>query len=170
MTISGARTGGRPLTGRAVLLWFFCFFGTIFAVNFYMARMAYVTFTGEVVANPYRHGLRYDSLLARARAQKAMGWKVDAHLSALPGGKVAIDVAPRDSTGAPVVGLTGAVLVDHPVDARLNQSAAFTEASPGRYRAVFERRSAAADVRIELRRAGAPIYSSVDRVALPAGG
>ncbi|MBV1703776.1 MAG: FixH family protein [Hyphomicrobiales bacterium] len=169
MAMADAARGGRPLTGRAVFLWFVCFFAPIFAVNFYMARMAYDTFTGEVVANPYRHGLEYDSLLARAKAQKARGWKVDAHLSALPGGRIAIEVAPRDAAGAPVAGLTGAALVDHPVDARLNQVAAFHETSPGLYRATFERRSDLADVRIELKNGGAPAYSSVNRVALPGG-
>jgi len=39
-------TGGRPLTGRTVLLCFIGFFGVVFTANFFLVRAAVTSFGG----------------------------------------------------------------------------------------------------------------------------
>jgi nitrogen fixation protein FixH len=67
----------KPLTGWHVLAMFIAFFGVIFTVNFTMAYLANSTWSGLVVANGYVASQSFDKDLAKARAQEALGWKVD---------------------------------------------------------------------------------------------
>jgi nitrogen fixation protein FixH len=67
----------RPLTGGHVLAMFVAFFSVVFTVNFVMAYLANSTWSGLVVANGYVASQSFDKDLAKARAQEALGWKVD---------------------------------------------------------------------------------------------
>ncbi|MDB5649518.1 MAG: putative integral rane protein linked to a cation pump, partial [Hyphomicrobiales bacterium] len=60
---------GFVLTGRLVLLYFVLFFGTVFSVNFYMARAAIMTFSGLEDDKPYQEGIRYDTQISASREQ-----------------------------------------------------------------------------------------------------
>ena len=71
-------TTGFTLTGRHVLAILFLFFGTVFSVNFYMARAAIQTFSGLEADKPYQEGLKYNDVIAAAREQAERHWKVDA--------------------------------------------------------------------------------------------
>ncbi|WP_095012512.1 FixH family protein [Tsuneonella mangrovi] len=51
-----------------------CFFGTVMAVNFYMATQAIEGFGGLVVENSYVASQHYNKWLAEARAEDALGW------------------------------------------------------------------------------------------------
>ncbi len=53
------------------------FFGVIIAVNLTMAYFANSTWSGLVVANGYVASQSFDKDLAKARAQEALGWKVE---------------------------------------------------------------------------------------------
>ncbi|MEE4349965.1 MAG: FixH family protein [Pacificimonas sp.] len=68
---------GRTLTGRRVALIFVAFFGSVIAVNMFMAFMASGTFGGTVVDNSYVASQRYNDWLAEARADEALGWQVE---------------------------------------------------------------------------------------------
>ncbi|MCA3555534.1 FixH family protein [Aestuariivirga sp.] len=67
----------RELKGHHVLAMIIAFFGVIFGVNFLMAYLAESTWSGLVVENGYVASQTFNSDLARARAQEALGWKVD---------------------------------------------------------------------------------------------
>jgi nitrogen fixation protein FixH len=91
MTDRGEKGG---LTGRHVALIFAGFFGTIFAVNGFMAWMAVGTFPGLEAKNGFMESQTFDE---RRAAQEALGWNVTATLD---DGELAI--AFTDDGGAPV--------------------------------------------------------------------
>ena len=67
----------KPLTGWHVLAMLVAFFGVIIGVNLTMAWFANSTWSGLVVANGYVASQSFDKDLAKARAQEALGWKVE---------------------------------------------------------------------------------------------
>ena len=54
------------------------FFAVVIAVNFLMASYAVGTFGGTVVDNSYVASQHFNTWLAEARAQQALGWSVSA--------------------------------------------------------------------------------------------
>ncbi|MDG4647131.1 FixH family protein [Roseibacterium sp. SDUM158017] len=66
-----ARAKGRELTGGKVLAIFVAGFGTIFAVNIFMAWSAVATFPGMEVSSSYADSQTFDD---RRDAQEALGW------------------------------------------------------------------------------------------------
>ena len=69
-----------PITGRMVLLYFVAFFGIIFAMNFYMVRVAISSFSGVETESAYKAGLSFKNDVAAAHAQDARHWTVEASL------------------------------------------------------------------------------------------
>lgn len=74
-------------TGWHMLAVMVGFFGVVIAVNFTMARIAIGSFGGVVVENSYVASQNFNTWLAAARAQDALGWQVtqertaDGHLA-----------------------------------------------------------------------------------------
>ena len=66
----------RELKGGHVLAILVAFFGVIFAVNFLLAYLANSTWSGLVVENGYVASQSFNSDLAKAKAQEALGWNV----------------------------------------------------------------------------------------------
>jgi nitrogen fixation protein FixH len=62
---------GRELTGKKVLAIFVAMFGTIIAVNVFMATKAISTFSGMEVSSSYADSQTFD---VRREAQEALGW------------------------------------------------------------------------------------------------
>jgi len=62
---------GRELTGKKVLAIFVAMFGTIIAVNVFMATKAISTFSGMEVSSSYADSQTFD---LRRDAQEALGW------------------------------------------------------------------------------------------------
>jgi nitrogen fixation protein FixH len=85
---------GRELTGRHVLLVFLAFFGTIIAVNVFMAFKAVGTFPGLEAKNGFVESQEFQ---VKRAAQEALGWDVGA---VLQDGVLAI--AFTDAAGDPV--------------------------------------------------------------------
>ena len=74
------------------------FFGVIIAVNLTMAYFANSTWSGLVVANGYVASQSFDEDLAKARAQDALGWNVEA--SAIETNRVRVTFADRSKAAA----------------------------------------------------------------------
>ena len=66
----------REIKGGHVLAMIIAFFGVIFAVNFLLAYLANSTWSGLVVENGYVASQNFNNDLAKAKAQKALGWNV----------------------------------------------------------------------------------------------
>jgi nitrogen fixation protein FixH len=122
----------RQLQGRHVLAAFVAFFSVVFSVNGYMLFSALSTHTGVVSVEPYRKGLVYNSRIADAVRQEAIGWN-DA-ISLDRSGVVAVRMTARG--GAPLVGLQLMAVLGRPVTARGDMPLTFTETAPGDYRAT----------------------------------
>lgn len=84
----------RELTGGKVLAIFVGGFGTIIAVNLFMAFQAVSTFPGVEVEKSYAHSQTFND---RRAAQQALGWDVVARVE---GGAVLLDIS--DASGAVV--------------------------------------------------------------------
>ena len=127
----------RELKGRHVLLITLLFFGTVFVANGAFIYYALDTFPGLSDEHPYIDGLRYNSMLADAAAQKARGWQVAVEATAPPAnGPVALSIRVRDRAGRPVRGLSIDAVLRRPVDRRYDRPLRFAEAEPGIYRAT----------------------------------
>jgi len=85
-------------TGWHMFVILFAFFSVVFGVNFYMARLAMHTFSGEVVTNSYDASQNYNKWLDEAAKEKALGWKMS--VARLADGRVAVRFA--DGSAVPV--------------------------------------------------------------------
>lgn len=117
------------LTGRRVLLIFIAFFGTIMAVNFYMAKQAVGTFGGVVVDNSYVASQQYNGWLAEARAQKALGWSEK--VTRAPSGILSISL--KNAVGEPMQGAKVTAVAQHPLGRQKPLDLIFTQGADGEY-------------------------------------
>lgn len=122
------RPGGRPFTGRKMLVTVLTFFGVIVAVNGVMAYLAIRDFRGVVVNSSYVASQDFNAYHARFAAQRARGWQVEAY---------AADGAPalvvRDASGEPIRGLTIAATALRVTDAHDDVTLTLAETAPGVY-------------------------------------
>lgn len=112
-------------TGRHMAAIFVAFFGVVIAVNFVMARLAILTFGGEVVENSYVASQHFNRWLGEAETEKALGWQVAA--ARQPDGKLALTL-----TGAPDDASVSA-MVRHPVGRLPDRQIAFASQGAGRF-------------------------------------
>ncbi len=71
-------------------------FAVVFAVNVTMVKFALDTFPGRPVGEGFDTSNNYDRILARARQEAALGWKVDVDVA--EGHPVVTLAAPEDAT------------------------------------------------------------------------
>jgi nitrogen fixation protein FixH len=158
---------GFTLNGKHVLAMLLLFFGTVFSVNFYMARAAITTFSGLEADKPYQEGLRYDDEINFSREQASRAWKVDAAVRASGDGAV-IEVTQKDSAGLVTPGLTFTALFMHPADRRRDVKVELAKVDAGRYRAPVAVAAGQWDVLIEASNGGTHLFRSVSRIELAA--
>lgn len=158
---------GFILTGKHVLVYLLLFFAVIFGVNFYMMRVAVMTFSGLEAEKPYQEGLRYDREINAAREQAKRGWKVDASVRAKADGAI-VEVTQKDAAGLVTPGLTFTALFSHPADRRRDVKVALAKLDAGRYQAVADVGAGQWDVTIEASDGKALLFRSVSRVDLAA--
>jgi nitrogen fixation protein FixH len=128
-----APTTGRPLTGGKVLAMLVIFFGIVFAVNFYMARVAYGTFSGQSTDSPYSEGIDYNRALAAARTQDALGWSVNIHIAAPVNGLSHVTLTQADRQNLHNDQLKAAVHFIHPSDRNHDQTITLSAQGNGVY-------------------------------------
>lgn len=155
----------RQITGRMVLFGLIGFFGVVFAANAVMITFALTTFGGLETRNAYQAGLSFKNEIAAARTQETRHWEVPAKLSATGEG-TRIDVAPKDASGAPLVGYEVSVAFEHPADRRRDREAVLPEFSPGEYRGVLDVPNGQWELVIEILQRGERVYRSRSRIVL----
>jgi len=134
------------------------FFGTVMAVNFYMARMALGTFSGTVVDNSYVATQNYNRWLAAADKQDKLGWKAKATLTA--DRFVVIDV---QQNGQPLQGVTAIGDALHPVGRTVDQPLAFKSVPDGTLKSTTALPAGRWNVQISLRKS-ADIYRFIEQL------
>ena len=164
--MTSARATGFVLTGRHVLACLLLFFGCVFAVNFYMARVAIQTFSGLEAAKPYQEGIRYDEEIARARAQDERHWSVEASLRPAAPGFFILDIRQKDAGGVVTPGLNVTATFMHPADRRRDVSIDLPRIDSGHFAAPVEITQGLWNVRIEACDSQSLLFRSVSRIEL----
>lgn len=111
-------TTGKPLTGRKVLMIAVAFFGTVIAVNVFMATKAIRTFPGLEVSNSYVASQVFDKELA---AQRGLGWTLGHRYE---NGRLVLSF--RDKDGQPVVVERLSALIGRTTEAAEDKTPDFT--------------------------------------------
>ncbi|WP_201861862.1 FixH family protein [Microvirga soli] len=154
----------RPITGRTVLLYFVSFFGVIFAMNFYMVRVAISSFSGVETESAYKAGLSFKNDVAAAQAQDSRHWTIEA---SLPHGAASdIIITARDAQGHALAGLTPEVRLAHPTDKRRDVILEVVELTPGRFKSLTPAPEGLWDFVIDLKREAKTVFRSKSRVTL----
>ena len=127
------RTGSpRAFTGRHMWFILIAFFGTVFAVNFTMARFAIATFGGTVVDNSYVASQHYNGWLDEARAQARLGWQA----KMVRGDDAHVLVSVNDAAGTPLRNATVSAIARHPLGRSEPIALAFAPVDGGGYRSL----------------------------------
>ena len=161
-TTAATTRSPRPITGRTVLLYCVSFFGIIFAMNFYMVRVAISSFSGVETESAYKAGLSFKNDVAAAHAQDARHWSVDAALQR--GDAAGLIITARDSQGQVLVGLIPEIRLAHPTDKRRDMPLEFVELTPGRFKRLTPMPEGQLDLVINLKRETETVFRSKSRI------
>ncbi len=154
------------ITGRKVLTRILAFFAVIIGVNAYMAHEAISTFSGVDTDSAYQAGRQFDREVAKANAQDAQHWRVEANVMRAADGDVVLDVSARDAAGAPLHGMTATALFARPTDRQLDRAIVVGENAPGHFRGTADIAAGQWDLIIDLSRAGERVFRSKNRVVV----
>jgi nitrogen fixation protein FixH len=136
MTTTVSSSGG--LTGRKVFLILACFFGTVATADTFLVLSAVRTWSGTEATSAYKAGQLYNSELALARSQEALGWRVALNAERAPDGSVRLTAEVKDAGGEPLAGRTLAAVLQRPTDQKADRKATLVEGSAGNYLALVE--------------------------------
>lgn len=155
----------RPITGRTVLIYFIGFFGIVFAMNFFMVRVAVSSFSGVETESSYKAGLAFKNDVAAAHAQDARHWAVEANLQR--GNEAThVTVTAKDAEARALTGLALEARLAHPTDKRRDVVLQFVEETPGRFRSLTPMPQGQWDLVIGLKRADETVFRSKSRISL----
>lgn len=135
------------ITGWHFLAAITAFFALVVGVDIYFATLAYRSFPGEAVANPYEAGLAFDRTLDDRAREAALGWH--AQLDQNP--DQSLDLVMRDKAGALLDGLTVSGTLSRPATEQGQRLITFTPERPGIYRLAPANRSGAWDMVVTAR-------------------
>lgn len=161
-----ASVGERKITGRMVLLGLIAFFGVVFGINGLLIQKAVSTFGGVETDSAYQAGQAFERELARAKAQEARRWQVDAKVTPAGDGNTVLDIVARNA-GAPIpAGMDTAVTLERPIDRRLDRPVAVSEISPGHFQGSAAIAAGQWDLVIEISQGGERQFRSKNRIML----
>lgn len=107
------------------------FFGTVVGVNLLLANLALSTFSGVVVENSYVASQGFNALLGAAKADRALGWKLDLARGATGAARFRL----TDASGALLRGAELRAQAIHPLGAKASVTLTPKEVAPGIYAA-----------------------------------
>lgn len=119
-----------PFTGKRALAVIGGGFAIVIAVNVALAVFASRSHPGLVVENSYVASQKFNGWLEQGRAQKALGWKVEATPDPLK-----LTVTASNALGEPLAGLTAVASLEHPLGAEPTRNLPLVETAPGTYSA-----------------------------------
>ncbi|MCA3560465.1 MAG: FixH family protein [Aestuariivirga sp.] len=148
----------KELKGHHVLAMIVAFFGVIFGVNFLMAYLANATWSGLVVENGYVASQSFNSDLARAKAQEALGWNVG-----FSHDRDSVTVAFADAKGASIDTLNLTGRLQRTVTDRQDQQLTFAWMGSGLYSAPARLGPGLWEVEIDGKGGGVAGYHKIFR-------
>ncbi len=156
----------KELTGRRVLAMLIAFFGVIIVVNVFMMKAAISTFGGVDTKSSYEAGRMFEGEVAKAEAQAARDWQVNAHLTA-SGNEQVLSVDLHDASGAPVTGVDVEATLAHPVDERNDVTVKLAEIDAGTYRGQAIVPLGVWELNLLVVRGDQQLFRSKNRVIVP---
>ena len=171
MTQSFSAPATDPRRGRAYPWIFVAAFLGIIAVNGTMVAFAVSTFSGVETPKHYAEGLAYNQVLDAARAQAALGWRIDLHAAPVAtdgdARELELSVTAQDRTGQALDDVQVRALIVRPTRSGLDRDLPLLRVGPGRYRAAATLPQPGAwDIRLVVNR-GDQHWQSVKRLSLP---
>ncbi|WP_051660867.1 FixH family protein [Bosea sp. 117] len=160
-TVDAIPPGGRPITGRTVLVWFVGFFAVVFAANFFLVRAAITSFGGVETESAYQAGVAFKGDEAAAARQASLNWNVTAHVT-----RDVLEVRALDADGEPLAGLDLVARLHHPTDRRFDVEIETRRTGPGEWRGVPWAGAGQWELVIDLSRDGERQFRSMNRVVL----
>jgi nitrogen fixation protein FixH len=157
--------GERPITGRMVFGALVAFFGFVVLVNLVMVRAAITTFGGVDTPSSYQAGLDFKAEEAKAAAQAARRWTVDARMAPTAEG-TALSFQVRDAAGRPVTGAEVTTRLAHPVDQRRDVAVAVSETEAGVYSGRVAVDPGQWTLDIEMAKGGERLFRSRNRIVI----
>lgn len=155
----------RQITGRTVFLSLVAFFGVVFLVNGIFFWFARDSWTGLSTEDAYRKGIAYNDKLARADAQRFLGWTTETEYASAGPGEGRLVFALKTADGQPVRNREVSATFRRPVAEGIDFAAALSNDGDGRYVAdVMPPAPGQWDVRIEVSRPGALPYLVETRI------
>lgn len=115
-----------PFTGKHFAVIIVAFFAVVISVNVYMARAATSTFGGVVVENSYVASQNFNTWLAEAEKEKALGWTATA--VRLNDNRLSVTLA-----GAPAEGVDLVVTARHPLGRAPDRELRFSRQADGSF-------------------------------------
>jgi nitrogen fixation protein FixH len=160
--------GGKPLTGRKVLLMVLAFFGVVMTVNLgILLPNAIKTFRGIETPSAYRASQDFNENLAIGAAQAARGWDVEAHVVRGEDGVVTAEITTRDRDGKMLAPMDGEAMLARPADRRMDLVAPIELVGYGSYQARFEDVAAGQwDIVLSFMQDGERVFHSRNRIIL----
>lgn len=160
--------GGRPLTGRKVLLIAIAFFGVVFTMNLgVLLPNAIKTFRGIETPSAYRASQDFNANRVIAAEQAARGWNVEAHVERGEDGVVVARITTRDRDGAMLAPMEGEAMLARPADRRMDLSAPAELIGYGSYEARFEDVAIGQwDIVLTFMQDGERVFHSRNRIVL----
>jgi nitrogen fixation protein FixH len=122
--------GGKPFTGRKMLMVMLAFFGVVIGVNFTMAYFALRDFRGVIVDSGYVASQDFNADRALLEAQAARGWRIETrHVGGAP------LISFNRADGTPITGLRLSGQALRSGDGRADLALTLVETAPGLYAA-----------------------------------
>ena len=148
----------KEIKGGHVLAMLIAFFGVIIGVNFLLAYLANSTWSGLVVENGYVASQNFDKDLAKAKAQEALGWKVD-----FAYGKDSVTINFADAKGAKIDSLNLTGKLQRTVTDKEDQVLTFGWMGSGNYKAPARLAPGLWEVEIDGKGDGVADYHKIFR-------
>lgn len=160
--------GGKPLTGRKVLLISLAFFGVVLTVNFgVLLPNAIKTFRGIETPSAYRASQDFNANLAVAAEQAARGWNIEAHVVRGEDGVVIAEITTRDRDGQILAPMDGEAMLARPADRKMDLTAPVELVGYGSYEARFEDVAMGQwDIVLSFMQDGERVFHSRNRIVL----
>jgi len=130
-------------------------FLVVLGVNITLVVMAVRTFSGLETNSAYDQGLGYNTTLAEAAQNAAIGWHADIAITAPDAAQRHLAVTMTDRSGTPLPDLTIKVMLVRPTNAGLDEVILLQPLDHGRYQADFKPSALGNwDLRLRAERAG----------------
>lgn len=128
----------RRLTGRQVLFILIGFFGVMLVANLTMVYFAMDSWTGLTAKKSYAQGIQYNTTLADAERQKALGWSLNVESTLGRDGQASFRMMLADKTGAPLRGHQVKAVLQRPTHENDDHQVTFAQQADGAYIAAVD--------------------------------